>query len=80
MSDADARELGRVIYVARLREAWGSYWTNKDRWPVDEAAWRQFPHHPAAEIELILVQARAALEWFASRADPPLPAAPKEGE
>lgn len=67
--EAEVRELGRVIYVARLREAWGAHWPNKDRWPQDAEAWRQYPHQPAAEIDLTLVQAKAALAWFAIRGD-----------
>ena len=35
-----------------------------DKWPKDEAAWRQLPHHPIAEVELILFEARAALKWM----------------
>jgi len=68
MSEADVRDLGREIYHARLKEAWGPHWVVRDRWPKDDAAWRQYPHQPAAEVDLCLVQARAALRWWSERA------------
>jgi hypothetical protein len=60
----EIRDLGRVLYVARMKEAWGEHWAVRDVWPPDDKAWRQYPHQPIAEVDLILVQARAALEWF----------------
>jgi hypothetical protein len=69
MTRPDAeRALGRELYAARLQAAWGQHWTVKDRWPVDDEAWRAYAHFPIAEVDLVLVQARAALKWFAEQA------------
>lgn len=61
------RELGRVIFLARIKEAWGPHWPARDVWPKDAEAWRAYPHNPIAEVDLILAQARAALAWFGAR-------------
>ena len=63
----EEREMGEVLYYARIKEAWGSHWPIRDKWPKDDEAWRAFPHAPAAEVELILVEAKAALKWFAEK-------------
>lgn len=61
------RSLGKALYEARMRQAWGRNWQANSRWPADDQAWREYPHHPVAEVDLILVQARAALDWWAAQ-------------
>lgn len=61
------RSLGRAMYLARIQAAWGAHWPMKDKWPADAEAWRAYPHHPAADVDLCLVQADAALKWWAEQ-------------
>ena len=60
-------DLSRVLYEARLKEAWGPHWAHRDVWPKDAEAWRAYPHNPIAEVDLILAQAKAALAWMEER-------------
>jgi hypothetical protein len=69
LPDERLRRLGRAIYEARLKEAWGAWWVNRDVWPKDDRAWREFLHNPIAEVELILVQAKAAIKFFEEEHD-----------
>lgn len=57
-------DLARELYYARLKDAWGAHWIVRDRWPASPEAWRAYPHHPIAEVDLCIAQARAALMWF----------------
>ena len=64
-ADGALRELGQVIYEARIKEAWGPNWINRPQWPADAEAWRAYPHNPIADVDLALASARAAFAWFA---------------
>lgn len=58
------RELGRVIYEARIKEAWGPSWTNRPQWPDGAESWRAYPHNPIADVDLALASARAVMVWL----------------
>lgn len=64
---ARIQALGRVLYVARMKTLWGAHWTMKDVWPADDEAWREYPHHPIAAVDLILAEATAGVEWMAQQ-------------
>lgn len=57
--DPELERLARVLYEARLREAWGSDWERRSLWPKH---WRGF--ESVAEIDLAFAQARAAWRAF----------------
>ena len=70
---SDPREVARVIYEARMAEAWGPTWVSRSKWPKDRRAWRDYTLNPIAEVHLCLVEAKAALKFlFPPDLSPPI--------
>lgn len=66
MTDTNEFDLGRVLFEARKREAWGQLaqqMIDRDPWPKHVAAPR------SAEHDLAMAQARAVLAYTAHIAD-----------
>lgn len=56
------RELGEVIYVSRIKEAWGESYINRPKYPLTDEEWRAYPHNPIADVDLALASAKAVLK------------------
>jgi len=79
-------ELGKILYEARVREAWNFGGTHAD----DRLSKHPYPRHPAdadprcdsAEIQLAQAQARTLLKvcTVARLTEPPSAGTPTEGE
>lgn len=71
---SDPRDVARVIYEARMAEAWGPTWVSRSKWPKDKRAWRDYTLNPIADVHLALVAAKAVLKFLFP--DPALPDPP----
>lgn len=61
----EVMDLARVMYTARIKEAWGPCWINRPQFPTTPKELRAYVHNPDAEMDLAIVMAKAAISYLA---------------